>query len=103
MELHMPILSQKVVFNAGNINLAPNRPGVYGLYQGSETIYYGMSDTWIRERLQSHLSGREGICTMSAQWMNWEEAAAPGNRERQLLDEHTRQHGRLPRCNNRAA
>jgi len=99
----MPIPSQKINFTAGNLALAPNRPGVYGLYQGNQTIYYGMSDTSIRNRLQSHLSGQEGICTMSAQQVNWKEGVSPGYRERQLLEEHRRLHGRLPRCNDRAA
>ena len=51
----MPIISTKYQFNAFNINqYTPNNAGVYGLYDPYPTvIYYGKSETSIKDRLLS--------------------------------------------------
>ena len=96
----MPISSAKYDFSASNIERTPDRQGVYGLYQGGDTIYFGRG-TSIRDRLRSHHRGTEGRCTQSASLFNWEETGRPISREKDLLEEYQRQHGRLPRCNDR--
>lgn len=96
----MPITNQKYAFTKANVDAAPDKPGVYGLYQGA-TIYYGSSEISIRSRLQRHQSGAEGSCTKSASTFNVELTTASNakHREKQLIDEHTRIHGKLPKCN----
>ena len=97
----MPIISTKYQFNAFNINqYTPNNAGVYGLYDPYPTvIYYGKSETSIKDRLLSHLSGTESRCTQSATYFNVERNYNPITRERELLEEHKRLHGRSPKCN----
>ncbi len=97
----MPIDSTWHVFTDEEIEKAPEFFGVYGLYEGTETIYYGKAEGpgGIKGRLESHKAGREGRGTMAATYFNCERCPRPAIRERELLDEHMRQFGRLPRCN----
>ncbi len=100
----MLITSTKYAFTAANIALVPEQAGVYGLYDGGETIYYGRAQGGtvdIRSRLEDHQSGREGSCTQNATDFNWESISSPVSREKELLEEHERLHGRLPQCNDR--
>ncbi len=100
----MSITSTTYAFTAANIALVPEQAGVYGLYDGDETIYYGRAQggtVAIRSRLEDHNSGREGSCTQSATGFNWESISSPASREKELLEEHERLHGRLPKCNDR--
>lgn len=89
------------VFNDKEINGAPILDGVYGLYDGSETIYVGKGEglDGIRGRLRRHKEGYEGYCTKSATYFNYETYFNPSQRERELLQEYMRLWGRLPRCN----
>ena len=91
----------KYSFTEDNINhYAPNRPGVYGLYDSLDTpIYYGKSDASIQERLKRHISGAEGQCTQYASTFNFEIVNNPIQRERELLEEFKRTYGKLPKCN----
>lgn len=61
----MPISSQLYYFTQDTITrYAPRSPGVYALYDEAQSlIYYGMSETSIEARLQSHFDGYEGRCT----------------------------------------
>ncbi len=97
----MPIAGQLYPFTKTNVDDAPGSPGVYGLYRNGVTTYCGSSEVSIRTRLQRHKSGLEGPCTANAVFFNWELTAADyaKAREKQLLDEHVRQYGRLPQCN----
>lgn len=79
--------------------LAPDEPGVYGLYDGPEAIYYGSSERSIRSRLQDHLAGREGPRTRAASHFGLEVTPYPLTREGELLREYRARYGRLPRCN----
>jgi len=83
------------------INNATIFNGVYGLYSGSETIYYGKGEgeEGIRGRLKSHKAGYEGACTQTANYFNYEIYLLPSQREAELLEEHKRLWGKLPRCN----
>ena len=80
---------------------APVRKGVYCLYDGSETIYIGMSDDSIFTRVRSHWRGTEGPCTKAATGYKYETTEYPYTREKELLDSFKATYGRLPRCNDR--
>ncbi|MEE9141069.1 MAG: hypothetical protein V3U18_09915 [Alphaproteobacteria bacterium] len=96
----MPLLAGKHPLTESYIDLlAPDEPGVYGLYEGQETIYYGSSDDSIRSRLQDHLNGHEGQRTQAATHFGMEATPYPVTREGELLREHRARYGRLPRCN----
>ncbi len=100
----MPIRGVRYAFTDGNVNEAPDQAGVYALYDGDAVIYYGRAmggTVTIRSRLKDHKAGREGPCTKDASHFNWEVTVAPVKREEELLDEHRRTRGRLPRCNER--
>lgn len=91
-------------FTDDNINKAPDQSGVYELLGGNDTIYYGRSTgekTSIRARLEDHKSGSEGSCTKNASHFRWEVTSSAVAREKELLDEYNRNHGKLPRCNER--
>lgn len=92
---------QKIPFTEDNVNRSPDSPGVYFLFDGNELIYIGQSEESIRDRLQSHLEGYDGPCTQNATHYMREVCSDPVAREEQLLREFKRQHGRLPRCNER--
>jgi hypothetical protein len=97
----MPITTTKYQFTESSINTyASDHMGVYGLYDlMSMVIYYGETNTSIKDRLQRHLSGAEGKCTQDATYFNFERHFNPVYREGQLLDQHRRLYGRLPKCN----
>lgn len=74
---------------------APQAQGVYALWDGEEIVYYGRTSpgTTLRSQLAERL-GR-----VRATHYGWEVCADPGAREAELLAEHRRAHGRLPRDN----
>ena len=98
----MPIDSGWLIFTEDIIEKAPIFHGVYGLYDGTELIYYGRAhgDEGICGCLKRHKAGREGRGTMNATYFNYEICPNPAIRERELLDEHVVQFGVPPRCNN---
>ena len=80
---------------------APDDAGVYALWDGEELVYYGRAmgkdaggDHTIRSRLLAHFEGQ-----LPASHYSWEICADPAAREAELLAEHRRLHGRLPRYN----
>ncbi len=100
----MPIRGDKFEFTDKNVNSSPEKHGVYALYQSEVLIYYGRDSgdgATIRNRLQSHLRGDEGSCTQGASHYECEPTEGPIAREKELLEEYRKQHGRLPRCNER--
>lgn len=83
---------------------APDKGGVYLLYEYGELIYIGRAVglfVTIRSRLQSHLRGDEGPCTQSATHYSWHICADGAQVEAELLAAYKNTHGRLPRCNSR--
>ena len=64
------------------LDSAPEREGVYALYQGNKLIYIGKADRGdtIRSRLLDHLSG-ENPCTKDATTYRYEVCDNPKNRE----------------------
>ena len=97
----MPIFTTKYRFTGVNIDAyAPEKSGVYGLYDPIETvIYFGKSETSIKARLYSHHDGSEGGCTKKASFFNTEVCANTSAREKDLLEEYKRLHDKLPKCN----
>lgn len=95
----MPITKTLHPFTDQEIDNAPDSQGVYALYEGKEATYYGSSDVSIRDRLRAHKSGNEGRCTQGAAEFNSEYAADPLAREKELLEDHKRVFGKLPKCN----
>ncbi len=100
----MPIIGDKYGFTQDNVDKSPDDHGVYELYEGDELIYIGRAagdGVTIRSRLQDHFRGDDGRCTQQATTYRREVTNTPKAREVELLNEHLRRHGRLPRCNSR--
>jgi hypothetical protein len=101
----MPIASPRYAFNATMVSGAPPDPGVFALWERDELIYYGRAlgrGATIQSSLRQHLEGADG-CTARATHYGWEITSNPRVREAELLREFQRSHGRLPRCNSKAA
>lgn len=92
-------------FTKANVDAAPESHGVYQLEDGSTIIYVGRAagnGVTIRSRLQSHQSGNEGSCTKGASHFRREVTESPISREKELLEEYKKAHGKYPRCNEQA-
>jgi hypothetical protein len=101
----MPIASPRYALIRTMVAGAPPDPGVYALWENEELIYYGRAlgeGATIQSRLREHLAGANA-CTAGATHYGWEITSNPRAREAELLREHQRAHGRLPRCNAAAA
>jgi excinuclease UvrABC nuclease subunit len=98
----MPINGDKHRFTRKNVDLVPEAPGVYALFDESEVAFYGRahggSDT-IRARLGEHLAGRQAPGRVRAKLFSFEVTQYPLSRERALLEEHKRNTWRLPEFN----
>jgi hypothetical protein len=84
---------------------APDDAGVYALWEGEELVYYGRAEgrdegggVTIRSRLLAHYY--EG--PQRPTHYSWEICKDPAAREAELLSEHERRFGRLPRHNEAA-
>ena len=88
-------------FTDNEIGKAPILDGVYGLYDGSDTIYFGKSEgeRGIRSRLEWHKAGHGGSCTQKATSFNCETCFNPSQREAELLAKYKGLYDKLPRCN----
>lgn len=99
----MPIGGTKYSFTRQNVDLSPDKHGVYALYDGDELIYYGRAQgrgVTIRSRLQRHRNGDEGHCTQRASHYRREETERADEREAELLAEFRKlNRGKQPRCN----
>lgn len=98
----MPINGDKHPFTRRNVELVPDAPGVYALFDEAEVAYYGSaqggSDT-IRARLGDHLAGRQEPGRNHAKLFSYEVTHYPLSRERALLEEYKRDTWRLPEFN----
>lgn len=96
----MPIQAPYFRFTGDEITTnAPDAAGVYALEEVGDVLHYGSSTESVRSRLQAHKNGDESACTQNAGWFRTELNSNPRARERQLLQENQREHGRLPKCN----
>ena len=101
----MPIASPRYAFNAIMVSGAPPDPGVFALWEHDELILYGRAlgnGATIQSRLREHLQAAAG-CASRATHYGWEIWSNPRAREAELLREYEQSHGRLPRCNCKAA
>ena len=94
-----------VPFTPQNVRIVPETSGVYWLGVADEgIIYIGRSELTqyanLRNRLQDHLNS-DDWCIAQATHFAFERHSDPVARERQLLIEYKREHGKLPRCNDR--
>lgn len=96
----MPIRGKKQRFTDTNISNAPECDGVYGVYKYKELTYIGKSEgkNGIKGRLQAAQRDRRGKGATSFQVERCKDAA---EREKQLLEQHKKAHGKLPRYNDR--
>jgi len=98
----MPINGDKHRFTRRNVELVPDAPGVYALFDEAEVAFYGSArgggDT-IRARLGDHLAGRQAPGRVRAKLFSFEVTQYPRSRERALLEEHRRATWRLPEFN----
>ena len=98
----MPIRSKKHRFTNRNISNSPSDIGVYTLSEYSEMIYIGRGGGagGIKTRLQAAKRGdtRGGRKATSYQV---ERCKDPAKREKQLLAQYKKKHGKLPRYNDR--
>ena len=100
----MPIAGDKYGFIEQNVNLSPDLPGVYALYDGDDLVYYGRAGgdgVTLRSCLLSHLRGNEGPLTQQATHYRREQSVQPAVREMELLQEFVAAHRRPPRCNSK--
>jgi hypothetical protein len=89
-------------FTDAAIDLAPDAPGIYLLYQNGRLIYIGaaVNGAGIRQELLSHRSGAYGECTRDATAFLYELARDPLALQRRYLAAHrVRYAGRVPPCN----
>jgi excinuclease UvrABC nuclease subunit len=88
-------------FSDDDISHAPERSGIYVLYNGPQIIFIGKATgtQTIKSKLQSHKKGNEGPCTRHATHFIRELSPSPANRERDLLQEYKNLYLRLPPCN----
>jgi hypothetical protein len=93
-------------FTQAMIELAPQEPGVFGLFDGEELIYIGCAiggaHSTLRNLLSQHCRGVYGACTAKATAYTWEISLHARMREAQLLSLYSRDTGRSPRCHGNA-
>jgi hypothetical protein len=97
----MAISDRLYRFDAAILQGAPANAGVYALWQDGEMIYLGHAAS-IRTSLLEHLE-RRSACAAGATHYSWELSLRPTARESELIAEFRQRHGRLPRCNGKAA
>ena len=95
----MPIHCPKADFIDFYIRTAPEKPGVYALWDEREIIFYGYTTGSIRDSLFEHKQGRHGSCTAAALFFIYEPTAFPDYRFRALMREFESENGRPPLCN----
>src|SRR4030043_978797 len=93
----MPIRGKKQRFTDTNISKAPNSDGVYGIYRGQELTYIGKGEgkNGIKSRLQA--AQRENRSKGNATSFRVEKCRNPSEREKWLLEQYKKLHGKLQR------
>ena len=97
----MTLQGERYRFSDDDIAHAPERSGIYVLYNGPQIIFIGKATgkSTIKSKLQSHKRGNEGPCTRHATHFVREISPSPANREHDLLQEYKNLYLRLPACN----
>jgi formate dehydrogenase beta subunit len=85
-------------FNAANVDMAPEKDGVYRLFNEEKEIIYIGSNANIRQGLQEVLkSGDDWV--PKAKYLHFEETMMYTMRESELIQQFLQEHGRLPEGN----
>lgn len=97
----MPIWSRRWPFLDYTVEAAPLDKGVFGLWKNSELVFIGATDSdgSIRKSLTAHQSGEHGKESQQADHYSWEVANDPMARQKEVLEQYERTHGRRPRLN----
>jgi len=89
-------------FDQPTIDKAPQKHGIYRLYDRSGLIYIGKAvarDVTIRRRLEDHQRGDTGPCAQTATHYDYEVRHNIVSMHRLYLEHHRATYGRLPKCN----
>lgn len=89
-------------FTLEMIEYAPEEVGVYGLFEGTELIFIGRSNS-IRRSLRAHQSGLHGHCTKQATAYTWEITLWARMREAELCTLFLQKNKRDARCQGKAS
>ena len=86
-----------------NVKYVPAKPGVYGLYESKNEeglIYIGSSSN-IRERFMHYWETNfsEDPCKRATKYYKREFTSSYEEKEKELLEQYKKEHGKLPRCN----
>ncbi|MCW3982135.1 MAG: hypothetical protein NWE81_03380 [Candidatus Bathyarchaeota archaeon] len=96
----LPISGRLYVWG-DNAKFAPEKPGVYALYNAGEVpIFVGQSDN-LREEFNNYLktSFSDSPCKGETRFYRRELTESPDERKKQLLLEFLEEHGESPKCN----
>ena len=89
-------------FTQDYLDHVPEEPGVYRLTdEDLQVIYIGDAigeGKNLRIALQNHFDGEFGECTQKAKAFEYE-VTTDTSRKQELLDQHERPFGELPKCN----
>ncbi len=80
------------------IQRVPEVEGVYELADSSRLIIYIGRSVNLQKRLNEHLLTTD-TCLKLASYFQYEQTLSSEAREREMLEDYRRIHGRLPRCN----
>jgi len=88
-------------WNEENTRRIQEAPGVYGLYDENHILIYIGSSSNLRERFRHYWTTNfEGDpCKRATKSYKREFTANYEARERALLDQYRKEHGKLPKCN----
>ncbi len=90
--------SEWLEFNAASVEAAPEKDGVYRLFDEKKQVIYIGSNASIRQGLQEILdSGDEWVA--KAKYLHYEETLMYTMRESELIQQFLQEHGRLPEGN----
>ena len=85
-------------FNAANIDAAPEKDGVYRLFNEQKNVVYIGSNSNVRKGLQEVLnSGDDWV--KKAKYLHFEETLMYTMRESELIQQYLQEHGKLPEGN----
>lgn len=88
-------------WSEGNTKKIAEKPGVYALYDEDYNLIYIGSSSNLRERFSQYWATRfgEDVCKRATRTYKREFTAEYEAREKKLLEQYRREHGRLPACN----
>lgn len=101
-DIRLPIAKRWSSFDEESVNVVPPNYGVYELGNRLRNVIY-IGSGILSERLNAHLRSRNP-CTQKSYYFRYERTdseARARQRERALLRDYERTHGRLPLCNER--